>query len=307
MAKIARYNGNLVPFASSALGTERTIFGEVTQADDITSQFTADFLRGWGIVGPSDQPTLQDFNAVSYTHGQILAYLHQMGVAEYNAAQEYHLGSFATVGGVLYASLANNNTGNTPASSPTQWGSISQRGLVSFSTPGSGSWPVPLIMQLGIIKPRVTVTGAGGSGGLTTVVPQRGAGGGGGGTAIKLLDLTGVTSVSYTVGAGATPATGGSSTFGAFCSATGGTTGLDAGAGGTGGVGLGGDINLSGGQGTDSGVGGAGGGGTSYWGGSVRGGDGIGVTGPATAYGAGAGGSVTVRAAGIGGIIVLEW
>ena len=73
MAKIVRYNGNLVPFASASLGTERTIFGDVTQADDITSQYTPEFLRGWGIVGPSDQPTLQDFNAVSYTHGQILS------------------------------------------------------------------------------------------------------------------------------------------------------------------------------------------------------------------------------------------
>ena len=121
MAKIVRYNGNLVPFASASLGTERTIFGEVTQADDITSQYTADFLRGWGIVGPSDQPTLQDFNAVSYTHGQILSYLHQMGVAEYNAGQEYHLGSHCNVAGVLYKSLVNTNVGNTPASSPSQW------------------------------------------------------------------------------------------------------------------------------------------------------------------------------------------
>lgn len=121
MAKIVRYNGNLVPFASSSLGTERTIFGEVTQADDITSQFTPDFLRGWGIVGPSDQPTLQDFNAVSYTHGQILSYLHQMGVPEYNAAQEYHLGSITNVSGVLYRSLANTNVGNPPATSPASW------------------------------------------------------------------------------------------------------------------------------------------------------------------------------------------
>lgn len=121
MAKIVRYNGNLVPFASSSLGTERTLFGEVTQADDITSQYTADFLRGWGIVGPSDQPTLQDFNAVSYTHGQILSYLHQVGVAEYNATQEYHLDSMVNVDGFLYSSLTNTNIGNSPATSPAFW------------------------------------------------------------------------------------------------------------------------------------------------------------------------------------------
>lgn len=121
MAKIVRYNGNLVPFASASLGTERTIFGEVTQADDITSQYTAEFLRGWGIVGPSDQPTLQDFNAVSYTHGQILSYLHQVGVAEYNSTQEYHVGSLANVSGAIYSSLIDANVGNPPESSPSSW------------------------------------------------------------------------------------------------------------------------------------------------------------------------------------------
>ena len=131
MAKILRYNGNLVPFASSSLGTERTIFGEVTQADDITSQFTPDFLRGWGIVGPSDQPTLQDFNAVSYTHGQILAYLHQAGVAEYNAAQEYFSGSVTQYGNKMYISRVASNIGNQPDTSPTQW-----TGIDDISTDG---------------------------------------------------------------------------------------------------------------------------------------------------------------------------
>lgn len=121
MAKIVRYNGNLQAFASAAIGTERTLFGEVAQANDLTSQFTAEFLRGWGIVGPSDQPTLEDFNAAMYTNGQLSAYLHQMGVAEYNAAQEYHIGSLCNVAGVIYVSLINTNVGNTPTSSPAQW------------------------------------------------------------------------------------------------------------------------------------------------------------------------------------------
>lgn len=123
MAKIVRYDGNLQAFASAAVGTERTLFGEVTQANDLTSQITADFLRGWGIVGPSDQPALEDFNAVGYTLSQLLAYLHQMGVAEYNATQEYHIGSIVQTGGALYISLQNTNVGNAPASSPLFWSS----------------------------------------------------------------------------------------------------------------------------------------------------------------------------------------
>lgn len=121
MAKIDRYNGNLEAFARDALGTERTIFGDTAQSDALTDQINADFLRGWGIVGPSDQPTLQDFNAMGYTHGQLLAYLHQAGVPEYNATQEYHIGSITNEAGVLYSSLIDDNLGNTPSSSPAQW------------------------------------------------------------------------------------------------------------------------------------------------------------------------------------------
>lgn len=177
MAKIVRYNGNLVPFASSSLGTERTIFGQVTQANDITSQYTAEFLRGWGIVGPSDQPTLQDFNAVSYTHGQILSYLHQVGVAEYNATQEYHLGSFSNVSGVLYFSLVNNNVGNSPATSPAQWKQVTQHGISRHTT--AGSFTVPA----GVTTIYVSGCAGGGGGGGSASTSSSSSGGGGGGGA----------------------------------------------------------------------------------------------------------------------------
>lgn len=121
MAKIVRYNGNLKAFASEQQTNERTVFGQVAIANDLTSQVTSQFLRGWGIVGPSDQPSLQDFNAAMYTHGQLLAYLHQMGLAEYNSAQEYFAGSLTQTGGVLYMSLSNANVGNTPSTSPANW------------------------------------------------------------------------------------------------------------------------------------------------------------------------------------------
>lgn len=124
MAKITRVDGNLKAFASEQLTNERTLFGQTAQADDLTSQITAQFLRGWGIIGPSDQPSLQDFNALGYTMGQLLAYLHQMGVAEYNAAQEYYIGSVTQIGGVIYISKTAANIGNAPATSPTFWGAI---------------------------------------------------------------------------------------------------------------------------------------------------------------------------------------
>lgn len=244
MAKIVRYNGNLVPFASSSLGTERTIFGEVTQADDITSQFTADFLRGWGIVGPSDQPTLQDFNAVSFTHGQILAYLHQMGIAEYNAAQEYHLGSLCNVSGQVYTSLINSNVGNTPASSPASWRSATQGRLIGAQVFAVSGVFTPNAETGSVV---VEAVGGGGAGGgtATTGAGQYAAAYGGGGGAYAMGRFTSAFSgVTVTVGsagvaaAGLAGTPGGASSFGALLVAPGGSGGTVGAAGTAGGVGV---------------------------------------------------------------------
>ncbi len=220
MAKIVRYNGNLVPFASASLGTERTIFGEVTQANDITSQFTADFLRGWGIVGPSDQPTLQDFNAVSYTHGQILAYLHQMGVAEYNAAQEYHIGSQTVSAGVCYTSLANSNTGNTPASSPASWRSNDSGKLISVTAFIANTTYTAPAGTNSVIVEMVGGGGAGGGAPATAAAAFSIGGGGGAGGYTKSRITSGFAGAAIVVGAGGagvaglTGGNGGSSAFG---------------------------------------------------------------------------------------------
>ena len=94
----------------------------------------------------------------------------------------------------------------------------------------SGSWAVPT----GISKVRARVWGGGGYN----------QGGGGGFSLRTVYDLTGVTSIAVTVGAGgnSTTTTGGTSSFGSYCSATGGVVT------GTGGSGSGGDINYSGGN-----------------------------------------------------------
>lgn len=116
MSKIERYAGNLRAFGSNAQGLERTLFGETTQADDLTSQVTAAYLRGWGIVGPSENPSLEDFNAAMYAMSQFIAYQHQMGIPEWDAAQEYYTGSLCVRGGETYSSLADNNIGSAPPS-----------------------------------------------------------------------------------------------------------------------------------------------------------------------------------------------
>lgn len=117
MSKIERFQGNVRAFASDAQGMERTVFGGTNQADDLTSQITASFLRGWGIVGASEHPSLEDFNAAMYAMSQFIAYQHQMGVAEWHAQQEYHIGSICTHNGESYQSLQDANIGNEPPSS----------------------------------------------------------------------------------------------------------------------------------------------------------------------------------------------
>ena len=132
MSKIARYQGNVRAFASDAQGLERTVFGETNQADDLTSQITASFLRGWGIVGASEHPSLEDFNAAMYAMSQFIAYQHQMGIPEWHAEQEYHLGSICTHNGESYQSLQNANVGSQPPSA--KWTPVltSKNGLANL-------------------------------------------------------------------------------------------------------------------------------------------------------------------------------
>ena len=102
MAKIDRYDGNLKAFASAATGTERTVFGDTSQSDTLNANVVADFFRGWGITGPSFNPTKQDFNGLAFTLGQLIAYLHQQGIPEWNTSQEYYRGSVVTTLAGIY-------------------------------------------------------------------------------------------------------------------------------------------------------------------------------------------------------------
>ncbi|MBB6982301.1 carbohydrate-binding protein, partial [Escherichia coli] len=138
MSKIVRYQGDVRAFASDAQGMERTVFGGTNQADDLTSQITASFLRGWGIVGASEHPSLEDFNAAMYAMSQFIAYQHQMGVPEWHAEQEYHIGSICTHNGESYQSLQNANIGSQPPSA--KWTPVltSKNGLANL---GLGDLP----------------------------------------------------------------------------------------------------------------------------------------------------------------------
>jgi hypothetical protein len=128
-----------------------------------------------------------------------------------------------------------------------------------FNSAGSFDWVVPAD-----IDPQVPVLarvwGAGGACGLRSSSTGNGHGGGGGGLAMSEIPVSALTigaAVSLIVGLGAQShdGAGGTSSFGAFLSATGGNSGFNAadnqGAAvlGVGGIGVGGDINRRGGTG----------------------------------------------------------
>ena len=127
-----RFNGNVEPFAKDATGTERTVFGDTAQSDDINDNLNTDFLRGWGIVGVNDNPTKQDFNALAYTISNLVAYLYQQGVSEWNTDQEYLTNSYCVGSdGKLYRAKTGTsvspNQGNDPTTDSTNWENLDSK------------------------------------------------------------------------------------------------------------------------------------------------------------------------------------
>ncbi|MFV3379584.1 hypothetical protein [Pseudomonas sp. NY15354] len=152
--------------------------------------------------------------------------------------------------------------------------------ITKFSVAGVYSYDVPPVFRSGRLYASVEVVGGGGGGGRFI---NGGGGGGGGGKAKRCMSLAGVTNVVVTVGAGGAgrtgsdgdAVTGGSTSFGEYLSATGGMGGSRW-FGGRGGVGVGGDINLSLGAGANMTRHDNSAAGSSYGGGSGGGGGGAG-------------------------------
>jgi hypothetical protein len=175
----------------------------------------------------------------------------------------------------------------------------------------SGTWTVPA----GVTKCKVTVVGGGGgSPDPANYSFTNSAGGGAGGAAIKICSITPGVNITITVGSGGTggyPVSGGgTSSFGSFCSASGGAyggLGYYSSAGGLGGIGSSGDLNIRGGNGGGGwnipdtfdfrGGGGSsilGGGGADSSGGTLNGGQ----------YGGGGGASA---GSGASGVVIIEY
>ena len=125
MAKLTRQT--LLQFGSTVnAGSEIGQFGSyaapIFTANCSTIQAGTAWPRGWAAETiATNRPFLEDMNAVDFVFGYMLCYILQMGFAEYDAGTTYYLNSYCQVAGALYKSLADNNVGNTPASSPASW------------------------------------------------------------------------------------------------------------------------------------------------------------------------------------------
>tara|TARA_R110002020_G_scaffold471870_1_gene699333 strand:- start:304 stop:2673 length:2370 start_codon:yes stop_codon:yes gene_type:complete len=187
----------------------------------------------------------------------------------------------------------------------------------------SGTWTKPS----GITKVKVTVVGGGGGGSGWDSGDDNAMGGGGGGASIEVIDVSSVSSVTVTIGAGgagsgnnANGSAGGTTSFGSYLQATGGSGGSRANASpsaSAAGVGSNGDINFTGQKGSggmiqnvsaEDNQGGLGGNSLLGFGGAFMA---YGQSAqPGTGFGGGGGGSVsnssTSGGAGSAGIVIVE-
>lgn len=176
-----------------------------------------------------------------------------------------------------------------------------------------GTFTVPAL----VTQVEVEVVGGGAGGGGASSGAVGAGGGGGGGYARKLVDVSPGASIAVTVGSGgaggAVSADGGNGTgssFGAACSATGGSGGsyFNVPPGGAGGSGTGGDVNIDGGAGHNADtIGGQGGGTAMGASGGLGGYTSNGTAGSSRGAGGGGADGGYSGGAGAGGRVVVRW
>lgn len=120
MAKLTKVSQKI--FASTSGTDQIAEFGSkfagtpTFTTDPGTVQALSNFLSGWfsaAIVTPNgSSPCIEDMNALFYLITFQLAYAQQAGLPEWDANTNYFTGSLTQVAGVIYVSVADNNSGN---------------------------------------------------------------------------------------------------------------------------------------------------------------------------------------------------
>lgn len=104
-------------FGSGKLGTYNAT-GDVATIQDLSA-----WSNGWiDAVTPNDQfPPLPEMTGVHKVLSYQEAYLLQQGVPEWDVDTDYHLNCFCSFDGIIYRSIADDNTGNEPDLAPEYW------------------------------------------------------------------------------------------------------------------------------------------------------------------------------------------
>ena len=128
MSKLTRQT--MILFAGTSDSSSIGVFGSIAPGGGGATYSkviaTVQSLNAWGsgwkaeVVSPL-RPAIQDFNAVDYVFSYGICYLHEMGIPEWDSGTVYYQNSYCQVAGTVYYSLQDNNTSNSPASSPTFW------------------------------------------------------------------------------------------------------------------------------------------------------------------------------------------
>jgi hypothetical protein len=272
-----------------------------------------------------DGTTFQLINNIIYggsiTNGNIVSLTTPLGAASGGTGLSTITANSVMLGNGISTvqTVAPSTSGNVLTSDGTTWSSARSLIPTIQAFTSSGTFTIPA----SVTKVKVTVVGGGGGGRSATNSTGQGGGGAGGAAIEVITGLTPGGTVTVTVGAGgAADTTGGTSSFGAYCSATGGLSPASGTgpAGGAGGTATGGDINFTGGGGgggngvSGTVAGSAGNGGSSIFGGAGLGAGssnavntaGAGAPGTGGGGGGGCGGPGTGGAGG-SGIVIVEY
>jgi hypothetical protein len=311
---VQAYDAGLTDIAGLAVTDGNIIVGDGTNWV-AESGATARTSLGLGSIAT------QASSSVSITGGSITG-ITDLAVADGGTGQ----GSYTD--GEL---LIGNTTGNTLTKATLTAGSgisvTNGSGAITIAASGGGGFSnIQVFNTTGtwtnpgnVDKVKVTVTGGGGGGG-----GRQGSGGGGGGSVIEIIPFPTATNVPITIGNGGVggntsgpgSSSGNTSSFGPYCSASGGVgapgPGTNPGAqGGVGGVGSGGNINIYGIEGSPAGSGGGPGGPTFYGTGGIGANNNAGCAGKA--FGGGGAGSAQTSdqpqngGTGAVGVVVVEY
>ena len=240
-----------------------------------TTSINGSFKRGVCSIGAYNNGNQTDpANALQYWGDIGSIAIYNRALTDTEVTQCYNSGASTYKGAaVQYESTITFNDGtvqNATFNTSVDTGTLLSTSV--YNTAGSFTWTKPT----GCTRAHVRVIGGGG--GAAGYCESGGAGG----YAEKVIDVTSVSTVAVTVGAGGTcvayyaaSGQGGTSSFGSYATATGGSGSNSqfAHTGGVGGLGSGGDINLYGGGGTghsnSAGTGVLGKGGSSFYGSST--------------------------------------